>query len=363
MSKKVGVITIHSVYNYGAMLQAFALSKYIESKGYISEVIDYRPYELCRNYDFYLKDLFVNPRNALGAIKQSIVKRKQFTRFKSFLNAEISKSKKRYGSYGSLKNHDYDILVTGSDQIWNPYITVEDESFLLTFDDKGTKKVAYSSSFGVSEIPDLWAEKVKSALKEFKQLGVREQSGKKIINGLLPDKNVDLVLDPVFLMPKNYWCNLADDSLTPNEPYLLVYSLEINDKIKSYAKALAKENKLKIVTIHPFKGDYEFADICVNTAGPKEFISLINNADFVVTNSFHGTAFSILLEKKFSCVLHSKTGTRMSGLLERLHMEPKALPLSSTTFDIPYYEVTYQSQTALVKHIENSKNALSLENY
>lgn len=363
MSKKVGVLTIHSVYNYGAMLQAFALSKYIESKGYVSEVVDYRPYELCRNYDFYFKDLYADPRNALGAIKQSIVKRKQFTRFKSFLNTEISTSKKRYGNYSSLKNHDYDILVTGSDQIWNPFITIEDESFLLTFDEKRTKKVAYSSSFGVSEIPELWADKVKSALKQFKQLGVREQSGKDIINGLLPDRNVDLVLDPVFLMPNYYWRKLADDSLTPGEPYLLVYSLEVNDKIKSYAKELAIDKNLKIVTIHPFNGDYEFADICVNTAGPKEFISLINNADFVVTNSFHGTAFSILLEKKFSCVLHSKTGTRMSSLLNRLHMESKVLSLGNVGLEIPYYEVTEQSQVALEKHIENSKNALSLENY
>lgn len=363
MSKKVGVITIHSVYNYGAMLQAFALSKYLENLGYVSEVIDYRPYELCRNYDFYIKDLFVNPRNALGAIKQSIVKRNQFARFKSFLNNEISTSKKRYSNYRSLKNHDYEILVTGSDQIWNPYITIEDESFLLTFDEKETKKVAYSSSFGISEIPKEWADKVKIALMQFDQLGVREQSGKEIINGLLPNHKVDLVLDPVFLMSSAYWHNLANNSLTPNEPYLLVYSLEINDKIKSYAKAVAGEKNLKIVTIHPFKDDYGFADICINTAGPKEFISLINNAEFVVTNSFHGTAFSIIFDKKFSCVLHSKTGTRMSSLLERLKIVPNMISLSNSDSEIYYYQTTDLSKKELELHIENSKNSLSLNNY
>jgi hypothetical protein len=360
MSKKVGIITIHSVYNYGAMLQAYALSKYIKSINYDSEVIDYRPYALCRAYDFYWKDLLLDPRNALGALKQSITKRKQFIKFKDFLKKDIPKSLTRYSHFDDLKNHDYDILVTGSDQIWNPYITSEDENFLLSFDNSNAKKIAYSSSFGVSNIPNHWAEKVKVALSKFNQLGVREESGVKIIKGLLERKNVNLVLDPVFLISTENWRKLASNSLTPKIKYLLVYSLEVNERIMSYAISLAKEKELTIVTIHPFKGDYDFADICINSAGPKEFISLIDNAEFVITNSFHGTVFSILLNKKFSCVLHTKTGTRMSNLLDRIGLDTPNIFLSKDNVQIPLYEMNSKSNIELKKHIEFSKSCLKL---
>jgi hypothetical protein len=363
MSKKIGIITIHSVYNYGAMLQAFALSKYIESIGYDSEVIDYRPYWICRNYNFHWKDLFLDPRRALGVLKQASIKRKRFDRFKEFLNNDMPKSNKKYDSFKKLSNHNYDILVTGSDQIWNPGITNADESFLLLFDKNNSKKVSYSSSFGVSDIPDYWRGRVKLALNKFDHLGVREQSGVNIINSLLPGKDVNLVLDPVFLLSTEYWREKSDNRFNPKEKYLLVYSLEVNDKIIKYALSIAREKKLKIVTLHPFKGDYGFADICINEAGPKEFISLIDNAEFVVTNSFHGTAFSLLLNKPFSCVLHSKTGTRMSSLLERLGMDFSVLSLVEDDIEIPFYVMNEQSQIELNKHIELSKGSLMLGRY
>lgn len=360
MSNKVGIITIHSVYNYGAMLQAFSLSNYLNDKGFLVEVIDYRPYYLCRNYEFYLKDLFLDPRNALGVLKQSILKRPQFLLFHKFLKEEIPLSKKRYNSFSALSDHDYGTLITGSDQIWNPFITGWDESYLLAFDKVKTKKIAYSSSFGAADIPQEWSVKVKAALNSYSKLGVREQSGCQIVNELLPEKEVNLVLDPVFLLSSEYWKEFACDSLTPKQKYLLVYSLEVNDKIIKYAKNIAQEHDLIIVTIHPFKSKYNFSDISINKAGPKEFISLIDNAEFVVTNSFHGTAFSILLDKKFSCVLHSKTGTRMSSLMERIGLKSKACYLQKTDSTIPMYKMDAKSNELLKSHVKNSKNSLLL---
>lgn len=142
----------------------------------------------------------------------------------------------------------------------------------------------------------------------------------------------------------------------------VVYSLEVNDKVISYAQSVAKDKNLKIVTIHPFKNDYDFADLCINQAGPKEFISLIDNAKFVVTNSFHGTAFSLLLDKQFSCVLHSKTGTRMSSLLERLDIEASELSLGKNNIKVPFYEMNELSKIALSKHIKKSQCSLIFNN-
>ncbi|EGQ7866054.1 polysaccharide pyruvyl transferase family protein [Vibrio parahaemolyticus] len=357
--KKIGILTIHSVYNYGAMLQAYALFKFLSEKNHNVEVIDYRPYSICRNYEFYWKDVLINPKRALSIIKQNLLHGSKFANFKLFLTKDIKTSECRYNNFDDLKNHKYDVLITGSDQIWNPYITGFDESFLLSFDTK-SEKMAYSSSFGVSEIPDNWKHKVKNSLSYFSTIGVRENSGKKILDGILPFKDVESVLDPVFLLPKAFWEKEASHVITPQDKFLLVYTLEVNDNIIKYAKDIARDKSLKIVTLHPFKADYDFADICLNTAGPKEFLSLILNATFIVTNSFHGTAFSIIFEKEFSCVLHSKTGTRMLNLFENFSMEEKKLYNDKGKFIAPYYCVDEISKDKICKRIKASQKILDI---
>lgn len=359
MSNKLGIITIHSIYNYGAMLQAYSLAEYLSGVGYDAEIIDYRPYKLCRDYRFYFRDLFLAPRSALGVLKQAVMSRKNFKRFNMFLAQNISLSNKRYTNTNNLKLHDYDVLITGSDQIWNPFITNWEQAFLLKFDQSDVRKIAYSSSFGVAQIPNQWADLVKVALSKFEKLGVREQSGKDIIESILPDKAVELVLDPVFLLPKDHWFSLSSPELTPDFKYVLVYSLEVNDDIINYAKALASDKGLKIVTIHPFNANYNFADLCLNSAGPREFISLINNAEYVVTNSFHGVVFSIIMETKFCCIAHSKTGTRMTSLLERIKLQSSIHKLSDMN-SIPIYETNENSRFHLAKNIEFSKTCLQL---
>ncbi|MFV0469668.1 MAG: polysaccharide pyruvyl transferase family protein [Dysgonomonas sp.] len=337
---RIGIMTIFSVYNYGAMLQAYALDKYLNDCGYKSEIIDYRPYSVCKAYDFYFRDLIFRPKSGLRALKQKYIANQKFKRFNSFLEHELNISKKCFTGFKALCSHNYSVLITGSDQIWNPYITNSDENFLLSFADKSVKKIAYSSSFGVSCISNNWEDRIKHYLNDFSFIGIREETGVSIVKELLPKKDVNLVLDPVFLFNKDFWHNFSEsknkyvDKYTENN-YVLVYSLEINDCLVNFAKTISVEHNLKIICIHPFRNDYHFADVCINDAGPKEFVNLIKNATYVVTNSFHGTVFSIIFNKKLVCVPHSKTGSRMTNLLDRLGLKKINCEIKGN--DIPLY--------------------------
>ncbi len=352
MSDKIGIITIHSVFNYGAMLQAYALTEYLKRMNYNSEVIDYRPYKINSEYEIYMRDLFLRPKKILFHLKMKLIKNDKFIRFIDFESNYINKSKKKYIRQSSLKDQNYPLVITGSDQIWNPYITGNDVSFLLDFLPETVSKVAYSSSFGISNIPEFWKEKVASNLKGFDYLGLREESGREILSELIPSINTSLVLDPVFLLPKSHWENLSNDELIPDYDYLLIYSLEVNSEMISNAKKLASKYGLKIVTVHPYKEDYDFADLCVGNAGPKEFISLIRNAKYIVTNSFHGTVFSIIFEKEFICINHSKTGSRMSNLISSL-----SVPVLNIE-NIEIYYSSDESKMKLKERILSSQNFL-----
>lgn len=353
---RIGIITIHSVYNYGAMLQAFALQKYLsDQKNNHAEVIDYRPYYITRNYSFVLKDLFLDPRNALGALYQSITKARQFKNFNFFLKNYLIKSRRIYTNSKQLKDHDYNILISGSDQIWNPFITGKDEAFLFEYEKKKEiNKLAYSSSFGVSSIDNDWSRVIKKNLASFKKIGVREDTGSKIITNLLPKAELQSVLDPVFLIEKEYWSAIAKNSLDPKEKYILVYCLEPNDKLIEVAKKLSYSSGIRLYAIHPFASSFDFVDECINTAGPLEFISLIRNAEFIITNSFHGTAFSIIMEKSFFCIPHSSTGSRMTSLLNRLGINDQDIDR------LKPYSTNKDSKKVLNNLINHSKNFLKL---
>lgn len=355
---RIGIITIHSVYNYGAMLQAYALSEYLNEKQYNVEIIDYRPYFLCKDYNFFYRDIILRPKAVLGKLKQVIKKGKIFDNFNKFLKEEIRLGKEKYTHISDVDTQ-YDIILTGSDQIWNPHITGWDEAYLLSLDRSyKCRKMAYSSSFGISEIPPKWESIVQSHLGKFEKIGVREETGRDILKKLLPNKEVNLVLDPVFLLNSEHWKKLSSNKLTPKFKYILVYSLEYNEELINYANVIANELNIKIVTLHPFNNNYSFADLCINTAGPKEFISLIEQAEYVVTNSFHGTVFSIIFEKKLVCLPHSKTGTRISNILNKFDLIQNVSKFSDV--NVPIYEMTSNSKKIMNEAISRCYEYLKI---
>lgn len=315
--KKVGLLTIHGVYNYGAMLQAYSLQRYLSDLGTNTEIIDYRPYALYRPYGLYFRTLTENPKRFLKSIYTFLFLGRKFSKFKEFDKKYLKKSSRSYQSCSQMKELDYDLVISGSDQIWNPFITSFDEAFLLPFD-KVQRRCAYSSSIGVASVSKDWLNIMEARLQFFDVVAVREKTGCDLIRSICPNINPCNVLDPVFLHDAKYWRDFGGNDLTPKEDYILIYSLEVNDELSSSAILLAKKHKLKIVAIHPFSVQLEGVDIEITNAGPREFTSLIDNARYIVSNSFHGVAFSIIFEKKLVCFPHSATGSRILDLMGKL---------------------------------------------
>lgn len=319
---EIKTITCHDVYNAGASLQAYALQTYLKSLGHDVEIIDYKPLYLSNHYSFSS----VNPTFNKPVIKQLYLLAKFPGRFKayhskrkanydSFKNDYLCLTKNQYRSNEELKISppSADVYFAGSDQIWNPlFNNGKDPAFYLDFAPKDSIKASYAASFSVESLPNDIKDKTSEYLKNFDYISVRESSGIKILNSLGFD-NCFNVCDPVFLLDKEYWEKLTFE--ISKEDYLLIYDFDNSEKVKTIAQKVAKEKELKIYSV--FKLIY--ADKCFYDEGPLGFLSLVKGAKFVVSNSFHATAFSIIFNVPF-CVVNrqEKINTRMADLLDSI---------------------------------------------
>lgn len=238
-------------------------------------------------------------------------KKKYFDKFtRDFLHL----SKPTYDNYQSLKANPpiADVFIAGSDQIWNPFHgNGLDPAFYCMFEKDINKCITYAASFGISKIPLVHEEFVKNAVKHFRSISVRETQGKKILDDFTVTSQV--VVDPVFLLEKEDWISLCKRKRARNK-YLLLYDFKLNDSnVEKVAKQVAKERGLKIYAIYSSPA---YADKIYKNVGPIEFLELILGSDFVVSTSFHATAFSVIFEKDFYAFGQKGEGnsSRMSDL-------------------------------------------------
>lgn len=308
---RICTMTCHHVYNYGATLQAYALQYYLEKLGCEVEIIDYRlfthiryelftPYPKGRAYKIIRKIPFL--RYIIPPIKNRNMlhtwgRKKAFDDFdRKYLHI----SKCVYRTYEELDKADFaaDVFIAGSDQIWNPiFPNGTDLGYYLDFGDRNIKRISYAASFGVSEISKEQGTFVKEKLSTFAYLSVREQSGVDILRaiGLKAVK----CLDPVFLLNRSEWGEMIQIKRLDYR-YIMVYDFYHEDEsMVDFIKCLSKEKGLKILSIND-TNNAPYADIQINNAGPIEFLSYIENADYVVSNSFHATAFSMIFNKRFA---------------------------------------------------------------
>lgn len=326
---KIKTLTTYDVYNYGASLQAYALQTYLTDIGNDVEIINYQPEYLTRKYDYK----WVNPeswmsRNIVMRFIYRILKyvQRQTTlgrkrKFDEFNHKILKETKRKYLTYDDLCQNppEAELYIVGSDQIWNVfYETGRDKAFYLDFVNNGVK-ASYAASFSFLDIDDENLERIRKSLSTFKVVSVREYQGLDILNKM--GINGTWVLDPVFLLSVDKWKKLMSD-FKKTEPYLLVYDFEGNSLLETFAKNYAKQKGLKIYSITDTYPRL-YADRNFNSAGPKEFLSLIYNCDAFVSNSFHGTAFSIIFHKPvfvFNRHRH-KVNSRMQSLVKLFGLE------------------------------------------
>ena len=326
---KIKTLTTYDVYNYGASLQAYALQTYLTNLGNDVEIINYQPEYLTRKYNYK----WVNPesrmshnvvtRSAYRIMKylqrQTTLGRKR--KFDEFNHKILKETKHKYLTYSELCQNppEADLYIAGSDQIWNVfYETGRDPAFYFDFVKEGTK-VSYAASFSYLNIDNENLERIKKSLSTFKAVSVREYQGLEILNKI--GIQGTWVLDPVFLLSVDKWKTLMSD-FKKTEPYLLIYDFEGNSLLKKFAKNYAKHKKLKIYSITDTYPKL-YADKNFNNAGPREFLSLIYNCDAFISNSFHGTAFSIMFHKPvfvFNRHRH-KVNSRMQSLMKQFDLE------------------------------------------
>ena len=309
---KFAVITLHRVYNYGSALQAYATQRTLEKYGE-TVVIDYITPErtflatLNRTEKHGLKGVIYR----MAKLPSLILKEATFGRF---INKNLKLTKK-YITASDIDKcpPEADVYVTGSDQVWNSKYNGVDRGFYLDFIPKDKKRVAFVASFGKTELDEKEAAEVKPYLSHYSALSVREDSAVTLLEKLGFDST--WLIDPTLLLRKEEWRALSSKRLV-KEKYLILMLLYNEDNgATDYARRLADEKGLKLVKISWQLRCPEKVDKLFTHRPPSDFLSLFDNAEFVVTNSFHGTAFSINLEKQFIVVPRSEFNSRIESLL------------------------------------------------
>lgn len=328
---KIKTITCHDVYNLGASLQAYALQIYLQNEGHDVEIIDYKPDYLSGHFNLWgvgnpiynkpiIKQLYLAAK--LPGRLKALKRKKVFDQF----THQYLRLTKRYHSNEELKTDPpvADVYIAGSDQIWNTlFPNGKDPAFYLDFVPQGKKKISYAASFATKEIAGGWTPFVKKMLANLDAVSVREKSSLPLLSSLGRPDGV-AVCDPVFLLDQNEWEKIMNKTISLDEDYILTYDFENNPIIKEIAQNIKKEKGYKIYNVGPFKMSY--ADKNFVNAGPLEFLSLVKHSSFVISNSFHATAFSLIFQKNF-CVVNRKEGIneRMESLLADFQLEDRII--------------------------------------
>ena len=323
---KIGLCLAYKGVNYGMLLQAFATQRMIEKMGYETEIIDYKRvgYKHIRISPwlpvYFVTEIIKKKRKkreapVLDEIHQTNVdERKRESNI--FIENNLLNRVKCNGIIELEKytRETFNGVLVGSDQIWPP-----DAAFgnftTLRFAPDSMNKISYATSLGVEKYPFYCKSSAAQYWKRINHISVREEQGKKIINDIC-DVPVQVVLDPTYLFTKDEWKELIPEERLINEKYILCYFLGATQEHKKLARAYADKQGIKLVTILSTESvspiDTSFADEVITGYGPTKFINLIRGAECVMTDSFHGLAFSVINNKQFYVFYRTKVGSKNS---------------------------------------------------
>lgn len=353
---KIGIATFHNTPNYGAVLQAFALLTYLKGRGHDVNVIDY----LCAG-----NDESFSPNNIEETIKKNpnFIKRTiKIFLFSFFVKKEYSKKYKKFKDFQhsflnlcSFDTKDFDAVFFGSDQIWNPRITHGFKPFYFGAD-TSSQTIAASFAASCGDVSTVSSEEddFYSNLCNLDYIGVREKGLYNYIRSL--GLNCSLTLDPTLLLNKEDYIKELNLQKT-SDAFILVYELHKNKELDIFAQQLSKKTGLKIKKVCGFlpfdgkknKGFFDF--------GPIDFLELLYNSKYVITNSFHGIALSIIFEKNFNVVLPNFRSERITDFLSMLSLQNRIVSLGKSDFsNIDYSHLSnefIQSVTLSKKYLNS----------
>jgi len=320
---KIRILTFHAVANYGAVLQAYALQEALRELGHDVAFIDYRPPYLTTGGSFWFpRSKWHLEANLVIAYKKLMTlkefqggMRAQNKRFQEFVDTNLILDGHRYRSIAELRRKppEADLYICGSDQIWNPSKQYGvDPACFLDFGEPGVKKISYAASFGKPDVPDRHHAEIARYIEKLDRISVREASGVDLVRRL-SGQQASLVPDPTFLIDWSKQKSLAEMHAARDKKQVFFYVLRDGTGI---FEAQQKFSQKGYQVVQPYNPNQRWkAHGAVKAMSPWEWLSEIQQSNFVVTNSFHGTVFSILLKKPF---LTLQLGGGKSGLNERM---------------------------------------------
>lgn len=358
---KVGLITFHAAHNYGSVLQAYATAEMVNRySNYDCEVVNYRPKTQKEFYALFpkmsgIKGKLVNVYNAFFFIER----KKRFDAFEGFIKSQFRlTSEFTDRDELSKANLTYDIYLSGSDQIWSDNVAENANSqgkntgvYFWDFVKEGNKR-SYAPSVGSMTFEQI--EKKKAVLESFSYLSTREQVGSDMISKVT-GRHVDTVMDPTLLLEASDWKKAEQRYSNLPKKYMLLYTVGTRRRLVKWIeelKPIAKQKHLRLVILSPLFS-YKCNGITfVNSAGPAEFINIFSNAECVVADSFHGTAFSIIFRKPFYVLgnkYHSRDIRKLNllnccGLSDRLIEREEDLRTKDFLLDYSKVESLIQEQ-------------------
>ncbi len=333
---KVGVLTYHRAENYGALLQAYALREYLKGQGYDVDFVDYWPdyhkdyFRIFPRKKFMTGGLAAKVLSLYWATVWGLPRYRRKRVLQDFMKRFLGVS--GLAKYSSDKDvcREFDAVVYGSDQIWRQQNLPTHKGLDLWYfgsPNIEARKIAYAASTGPVYLSDVEKDLFKKYLSGFEGLSVRESSLKDRLDTM--GLSATLVVDPVFLLERQQWVRLAEKSgkraAHKKKKYILFYNLLNTNEAKLFADRLSREKNLPVIEITKRFGFRYLRKRYSHCASVPDFLSLIENAEYVVSNSFHGVALSIILGKQFYAVGMGKRSDRVESLLDALGISDRYL--------------------------------------
>ena len=340
---KVALAINYDYHDYGGMLQAFATQRFLEKQGIESDAINFDNVKgdiSRRKWKYFLSNIMdISIVKEKSRLIEKKIRQKTNARLKAQMaerdNAfdkfctshfKVSRPFDSWDDMAKASQKEYDAVIVGSDQLWLPSNVMADY-YTLIWVPGNVKKIAYATSFGIGNIPQKYKEMYRQYLTRIDYLSARETSGQEIISELT-DRSVPLVNDPALLLDANGWDEVIKDKPIINDKYIFCYFMGDNPEQRDFVKRLAKEKGLKIVALlhldQFIETDEHYADYTPWNISPADFVNLVKYAEYVCTDSFHGTVFSIIYSrnfftfKRFNKKASLSTNTRITSLLTRV---------------------------------------------
>jgi len=362
---KIGILTFHNAYNYGAVLQTYATQELVKSLGHEVEVIDYHNKAIDRFYENLRFHIRTIPKRKFYRIPVYFLEKcfywKRRKAYQNFIHQYLCLSEKRYNQGGKDVINGYDIILIGSDQLWNKEITNGfDKIYWGDFKTNAyTRKVAWSVCMNQTNISEDEKEYIIEHLNNFEAISVRESSLQSMLSKLTT-KEIAHTLDPTLVLPSQNWEHLCHGVKEKN--YIAVYAVRKEEDTIRFARKVAEILQKPLVVIRSYAKWYMNSEN-KECGGPSEFLSYIKHADFVVSTSFHGTVFSLIFKKQFACPA-LEDNVRIESLLNSVGLKERLISFPEKAESLPSidYEKVEQAMNALrISSLEFLKNGLSMK--